>query len=58
MKLRFLPLLTLAALGLSVMSTGCGKEVVRGSNDPSIDAHALSTGWTSRLFPLWKTIPT
>ena len=46
MKLRFLPLplLTIAAFGLSVMSAGCGKEVVRGSNDPSIDSHALSTG--------------
>ena len=42
MKLRFLPLLTIAALG--VTTAGCGKEVVRGSNDPSIDAHALSTG--------------
>jgi PBP1b-binding outer membrane lipoprotein LpoB len=27
-----------------VASSGCGKEVVRGANDPSIDARALSTG--------------
>src|SRR4051812_21385405 len=42
MKLRFLPIATIAALGLT--TAGCGKEVVRGANDPSIDAKALSTG--------------
>jgi PBP1b-binding outer membrane lipoprotein LpoB len=30
-------------LALAVLP-GCGKEVVRGANDPSIDARALSTG--------------
>lgn len=40
---RFLPLFV--ALPLLALGPGCGgKEVVRGSNDPSIDAHALSTG--------------
>ena len=29
---------------LAVAASGCGKEVVRGANDPSVDAHALSTG--------------
>jgi uncharacterized protein (TIGR02722 family) len=29
---------------LSLGSLGCGKEVVRGADDPSVDAHALSTG--------------
>lgn len=39
LALAFAPVLSLALL------PGCGgKEVVRGSNDPSIDAHALSTG--------------
>lgn len=28
----------------SVLVAGCGKEVVRGANDPSIDARAMSTG--------------
>ena len=37
-------LLTASALALSLTAAGCGKEVVRGSNDPSIDSHALSTG--------------
>jgi len=33
------------ALALSAaLLPGCGKEVVRGANDPSIDAHAVSTG--------------
>jgi penicillin-binding protein activator len=42
MKLRFaLPAVTVA---LALSASGCGKEVVRGSNDPSIDSHALSTG--------------
>ena len=31
-------------LALALASSGCGKEVVRGSDDPSIDAKALSTG--------------
>ena len=39
MKLRFHSVLPLAALAaLSLTTAGCGKEVVRGSNDPSIDA--------------------
>ena len=46
MKLRFsrrsFAVLPVALLTLS--SLGCGKEVVRGSNDPSIDNNALSTG--------------
>jgi penicillin-binding protein activator len=36
-----------AALPLALLAAGtfgCGPEVVRGSNDPSIDSHALSTG--------------
>jgi penicillin-binding protein activator len=32
------------ALTSAVASAGCGKEVVRGANDPSIDAYAVSTG--------------
>lgn len=47
MKLRFSPRSFAALLPvalLAVTATGCGKEVVRGANDPSIDAHALSTG--------------
>ena len=49
MKLRFsrrsFAALPLALLTLSSLSSlGCGKEVVRGSNDPSIDNNALSTG--------------
>jgi penicillin-binding protein activator len=28
---------------VAVFALGCGKEVVRGANDPSVDAHALST---------------
>jgi uncharacterized protein (TIGR02722 family) len=39
---RLATLLPVAFLALT--ASGCGKEVVRGSNDPSIDAHALSTG--------------
>ena len=46
MKLRFtrrsFAALPLALLTLNTL--GCGKEVVRGSNDPSIDNNALSTG--------------
>jgi uncharacterized protein (TIGR02722 family) len=33
----------LSLVGLPLVS-GCGKEVVRGADDPSVDAHALSTG--------------
>lgn len=40
MTFRFL---VSAALVLSLSSVGCGKEVVRGADDPSIDAKALST---------------
>jgi penicillin-binding protein activator len=43
MSLRFSCLLFLAALS-PVATIGCGKEVVRGADDPTIDAHALSTG--------------
>lgn len=32
------------AAALAASSTGCGKEYVRGSNDPSIDNPAMSTG--------------
>jgi len=34
----------LAAFVLPVVASGCGKEVVRGADDPSVDSHALSTG--------------
>jgi penicillin-binding protein activator len=40
MKLRFLAVVLASALA----AVGCGKEVVRGADDPSIDAHAVSTG--------------
>ncbi|MBN9162389.1 MAG: hypothetical protein BGO98_12385 [Myxococcales bacterium 68-20] len=44
MSLRFvLPLVSVVALTLAAPGCG-GKEVVRGADDPSIDAHALSTG--------------
>lgn len=46
MKLRF-SRRSFAALPLALLTLGtlaCGPEVVRGSNDPSIDSHALSTG--------------
>lgn len=36
--------LSLAVAGLAVTTAGCGKEYVRGSNDPSIDNPAMSTG--------------
>lgn len=40
-SLRFLPI----ALASLAFAAGCGgKEVVRGADDPSVDAHALSTG--------------
>ena len=32
------------AMGSSLALAGCGKEYVRGADDPSIDAHAMSTG--------------
>src|SRR3954447_13354811 len=49
MSLRFLsPVLrsvcAATALFAVVGVAGCGKEVVRGADDPSIDSHALSTG--------------
>ena len=34
----------LVMLGLALTGTGCGKEYVRGSQDPSIDNPAMSTG--------------
>jgi uncharacterized protein (TIGR02722 family) len=41
MKLRFVPVLAASC----VLALGCGgKETVRGADDPSIDAHAVSTG--------------
>ncbi len=41
MSLRFLPIVLASAFVVA----GCGgKEVVRGADDPSVDAHALSTG--------------
>lgn len=42
MSLRFFLPVSLAALSIAVAGCG-GKEVVRGADDPSIDAHALST---------------
>lgn len=49
MVFRFRPLVRLALPLLFALSAGAlagcgGKEVVRGANDPSLDAHALSTG--------------
>jgi uncharacterized protein (TIGR02722 family) len=44
MKLRFFARSSAAVTCLSLFAMGCGPEVVRGSNDPSIDSHALSTG--------------
>jgi penicillin-binding protein activator len=46
MTLRFRPRLASFVLPvLALSAVGCGgKEVVRGANDPSIDAYALSTG--------------
>jgi len=32
-----------ALVALALAGTGCGKEVVRGADDPSVDSHALST---------------
>src|SRR5262245_16634497 len=31
-------------VGLALVASGCGKEGVRGADEPSVDAHALSTG--------------
>jgi uncharacterized protein (TIGR02722 family) len=42
MNLRFLAPVVLPVLALAL--GGCGKEVVRGADDPSIDAKAMSTG--------------
>jgi uncharacterized protein (TIGR02722 family) len=39
---RLLPALALSLFAFAL--PGCGKEVVRGANDPSLDAHAVSTG--------------
>lgn len=36
--------LAFAVAALSVSTMGCGKEYVRGSNDPTIDNPAMSTG--------------
>jgi uncharacterized protein (TIGR02722 family) len=41
MNLRF-AFLPVALIALT--ASGCGKEVVRGANDPTIDSQALSTG--------------
>lgn len=41
---RFTRCALAAALPVVLMLTGCGKEVVRGANDPSVDQPALSTG--------------
>jgi penicillin-binding protein activator len=43
MKLRFVPVLAASVLALGAPGCG-GKETVRGADDPSIDAHAISTG--------------
>lgn len=37
-------LLAAGLLSLSLLTPGCGKEVVRGADDPSVDSHAVSTG--------------
>ncbi|MGA2449126.1 MAG: penicillin-binding protein activator LpoB [Polyangiaceae bacterium] len=41
LSLRLLALLPLSSLALSA---GCGKEYVRGADDPSVDRAAMSTG--------------
>ncbi len=44
MSLRFVSIAP-AAIALALAASACGgKEVVRGADDPSVDAHALSTG--------------
>jgi len=40
----FVRSLSLASLTFALGATACGKEYVRGSNDPSIDNPAMSTG--------------
>ncbi len=44
MRLTRLFALSLLSLSLSVLGGCGGREIVRGSDDPSIDAHAMSTG--------------
>ena len=45
MSLRFSWAFALGSfVTLSFLAVGCGKEYVRGSQDPSIDSHAMSTG--------------
>lgn len=44
MNVRLPSSLVAASIVVSLAAAGCGKEVVRGADDPSIDAHALSTG--------------
>ena len=47
MNLRFSPRSVAALVPVALLVLGamaCGPEVVRGSNDPSLDNHALSTG--------------
>jgi uncharacterized protein (TIGR02722 family) len=34
----------LVMFAAAMLLSGCGKEVVRGANDPTVDAHAMSTG--------------
>jgi penicillin-binding protein activator len=44
-SLRFFPVFASSAGLLLLLTTpGCGKEVVRGADDPSVDSHAVSTG--------------
>ena len=46
MSLRFVfdtSHLAALALVLPLFASGCGKEVVRGADDPSVDSHAVST---------------
>jgi penicillin-binding protein activator len=45
MNLRFVSLMLATAIAAATGAPGCGgKETVRGADDPSIDAHAISTG--------------
>lgn len=43
-RLRALLTVPVITLGLSLVTQGCGKEVVRGADDPSVDRAAVSTG--------------
>lgn len=44
MAFRFSSIVVVPSLfALALAVGGCGKEVVRGADDPSVDAHALST---------------